>query len=283
MPRELARRDRRAGRHRVLLPAGDRGAGRGRARRRRLITARPGRSSSNSAPILSRKERYVAPLAAKGAVFLDGEVSGTPGMVAARKGDIYLAGDQRGAKVEPSRTPSPTLPLSRPVRRRHHGQAHQQLSGRLHIAGTAKRWPSGSRGRRCRLMIKAIATGAAAPPFAIRAPWMAQRKFLPRRARRRGSALSRAARSSPTRWRATPCSTRRRDLPTVHRLGIERAATSPRHRCKRRRRREKARKLRKIGRGADMIRVTKIAHAIYETPDLVQADGILHRHPWSDT
>ncbi len=40
------------------------------------------------------KERYVAPLAAKGAIFLDGEVSGTPGMVAARKAVIYLAGDK---------------------------------------------------------------------------------------------------------------------------------------------------------------------------------------------
>src|SRR5262249_56715427 len=40
------------------------------------------------------KERHVAPLAAKGAIFLDGEVSGTPGMVSARKAVIYLAGDK---------------------------------------------------------------------------------------------------------------------------------------------------------------------------------------------
>src|SRR5207245_3696142 len=40
------------------------------------------------------KERYVAPLAAKGATFLDGEVSGTPGMVSARKAVIYLAGNE---------------------------------------------------------------------------------------------------------------------------------------------------------------------------------------------
>ena len=47
------------------------------------------------------KQRHVAPLAAKGAAFLDGEVSGTPGMVAARKAVIYLAGDKEaGAKVE---------------------------------------------------------------------------------------------------------------------------------------------------------------------------------------
>src|SRR4029450_7502289 len=40
------------------------------------------------------KEQYVAPLAAKGAAFIDGEVSGTPGMVAARKAVIYPAGDK---------------------------------------------------------------------------------------------------------------------------------------------------------------------------------------------
>ena len=44
------------------------------------------------------KERQIAPLAAKGAVFVDGEVSGTPGMVAARKAVIYLAGDEAACK-----------------------------------------------------------------------------------------------------------------------------------------------------------------------------------------
>jgi 3-hydroxyisobutyrate dehydrogenase-like beta-hydroxyacid dehydrogenase len=42
---------------------------------------------------LAVKERQIERLAAKGAIFLDGEVSGTPGMVAQRKGPIYLAGD----------------------------------------------------------------------------------------------------------------------------------------------------------------------------------------------
>ena len=49
------------------------------------------------------KQKHVAPLAAKGAAFLDGEVSGTPGMVAARKGVIYLGGDANAAKkIEPT-------------------------------------------------------------------------------------------------------------------------------------------------------------------------------------
>lgn len=48
------------------------------------------------------KQRYVGPLAEKGAVFLDGEVSGTPDMVAERKGVIYLGGERGAAKtIEP--------------------------------------------------------------------------------------------------------------------------------------------------------------------------------------
>jgi len=44
------------------------------------------------------KARQVAPLAAKGAAFIDGEVAGTPGMVLARKGVIFLAGDAEACK-----------------------------------------------------------------------------------------------------------------------------------------------------------------------------------------
>src|SRR5271156_6393610 len=44
------------------------------------------------------KQRQIAPLAEKGAIFIDGEVSGTPGMVSARKGVIYLAGDADACK-----------------------------------------------------------------------------------------------------------------------------------------------------------------------------------------
>jgi 3-hydroxyisobutyrate dehydrogenase-like beta-hydroxyacid dehydrogenase len=48
---------------------------------------------------LPAKERQVERLRAKGAVFLDGEVSGTPGMVAQRKAPIYLAGDAEACKT----------------------------------------------------------------------------------------------------------------------------------------------------------------------------------------
>ena len=39
------------------------------------------------------KKKHVGPLAQKGATYLDGEVSGTPGMVSARKAVIFLGGD----------------------------------------------------------------------------------------------------------------------------------------------------------------------------------------------
>jgi 3-hydroxyisobutyrate dehydrogenase len=51
---------------------------------------------------LPAKERQIERLAAKGAIFLDGEVSGTPGMVAQRKAPIYLAGDADACRrIEP--------------------------------------------------------------------------------------------------------------------------------------------------------------------------------------
>jgi len=53
-------------------------------------------------PFLTRSVTSLR-LAAKGAIFLDGEVSGTPGMVAARKAVIYLAGDKE-ACAQPSAT-----------------------------------------------------------------------------------------------------------------------------------------------------------------------------------
>ena len=51
------------------------------------------------------KESHVATLAKKGVAYIDGEVSGTPGMVTARKAVIYLGGDAEACKkVEPAIT-----------------------------------------------------------------------------------------------------------------------------------------------------------------------------------
>ena len=68
-----------------------------------IHSARPGQIivELGSHPVPA-KQKQVAPLAEKGAAYLDGEVSGTPGMVSARKAVIYLGGDADAAtKVEP--------------------------------------------------------------------------------------------------------------------------------------------------------------------------------------
>src|SRR5580658_7359093 len=64
-----------------------------------IHSARPGQIvvELGSHPVPDKK-RQIAPLKAKGAIFIDGEVSGTPGMVSARKGVIYLAGDAEACK-----------------------------------------------------------------------------------------------------------------------------------------------------------------------------------------
>jgi 3-hydroxyisobutyrate dehydrogenase-like beta-hydroxyacid dehydrogenase len=129
------------------------------------------------------KERHVAPLAAKGAAFLDGEVSGTPGMVAARKAVIYLAGDQEAAKKAErvvSGFADSCLYFGK------FGAASRvklvnNLLVAINIAATAEAMALGLKaGVDVDLMIKAIATGSGgSTQFGIRAPWMAQRRFLP--------------------------------------------------------------------------------------------------------
>src|SRR5262245_1389786 len=129
------------------------------------------------------KQRHVAPLAAKGAAFLDGEVSGTPGMVAARKAVVYLAGDKdAAAKAERVVKGFADSCL-------YFGQFGaasrvklvNNLLVALNIAATAEAMALGLKaGVDVELMIKAIATGSGgSTQFGIRAPWMAERRFLP--------------------------------------------------------------------------------------------------------
>jgi 3-hydroxyisobutyrate dehydrogenase len=112
------------------------------------------------------KERHVGPLAAKGAIFLDGEVSGTPGMVSARKAVIYLADSclYFGPFGAASRV-----------------KLINNLLVAIHIAATAEAMALGLKaGVDIDLMIKAVATGSGgSTQFGIRAPWMVQRRFLP--------------------------------------------------------------------------------------------------------
>ncbi len=147
-------------------------------------TARPGQIivELGSHPVAD-KERQIAPLAAKGAAFIDGEVSGTPGMVAARKGVIYLAGDadasRRIERVVAGFADSclyfGTFGAASKVK------LVNNLLVALNIAATAEDMALGLKaGVDVELMIKAIATGSGgSTQFVIRAPWMAQRRFFP--------------------------------------------------------------------------------------------------------
>ena len=129
------------------------------------------------------KERHVAPLAAKGTAYIDGEVSGTPGMVAARKAVIYLGGDADAyKKVEPVIKGFADLCLYfGPFGAASKVKLVNNLLVAINIAATAEAMALGLKaGVDVDLMIKAIASGSGgSTQFGIRAPWMAQRKFLP--------------------------------------------------------------------------------------------------------
>lgn len=128
-------------------------------------------------------ERQISPLAAKGAVFLDGEVSGTPGMVAARKAAIYMAGDEESFnKVEPViKGFSDTCFFLGPFGAAGKVKLINNLLVAVHIAAAAEAVALGLKaGVDIDLMIKAITDGSGnSLQFGIRAPWMAQRRFMP--------------------------------------------------------------------------------------------------------
>src|SRR6187549_573359 len=129
------------------------------------------------------KQKQVAPLAAKGAAYLDGEVSGTPGMVAARKAVIYLGGDAAAAKkVEPVIKGFADLCLYfGPFGAATKVKLVNNLLVAINIAATAEAMALGLKaGVDVDLMIKAIASGSGgSTQFGIRAPWMAERRFQP--------------------------------------------------------------------------------------------------------
>jgi 3-hydroxyisobutyrate dehydrogenase-like beta-hydroxyacid dehydrogenase len=132
---------------------------------------------------LAVKARQIAPLAQKGAVFIDGEVSGTPGMVSARKGVIYLAGDAQACK----RLEHVVAGFADScIYFGEFGAASRvklinNLLVAINIAATAEAMALGLKaGVDVDLMIKAIATGSGgSTQFGIRAPWMAERRFKP--------------------------------------------------------------------------------------------------------
>jgi 3-hydroxyisobutyrate dehydrogenase-like beta-hydroxyacid dehydrogenase len=147
-------------------------------------SARPGQIvvefGSHPVPV---KKSYIAPLAEKGAIFVDGEVGGTPDMVAARKGVIYLSGDPPACeKLRPIVNSFAEICLNLgPFGASTVVKVINNILVGVHIAGTAQAMAVGLRaGVDVDLMIKAIANGSGgSAQFGIRAPWMAQRKFLP--------------------------------------------------------------------------------------------------------
>jgi putative dehydrogenase len=149
-----------------------------------IQTARPGQVivELGSHPV-AVKQRYVAILADKGAAFLDGEVAGTPGMVAQRKAYIYLAGNETAAKkAEPVIRQFSDLYLFLGA----FGSATRvklvnNLLVALNIAGTAQAMAIGLKlGIDKDMLIEAVAKGSGgSTQFAIRAPWMANRSFVP--------------------------------------------------------------------------------------------------------
>jgi 3-hydroxyisobutyrate dehydrogenase len=149
-----------------------------------IHSARPGQIvvELGSHPVPA-KEKQVAPLAKKGVAYLDGEVSGTPGMVAARKAVIYLGGDAEAAKkIEPVIKGFSDMCLYfGPFGAATKVKLVNNLLVAINIAATAEAMALGLKaGVDVDLMIKAIAAGSGgSTQFGIRAPWMAQRKFQP--------------------------------------------------------------------------------------------------------
>jgi 3-hydroxyisobutyrate dehydrogenase len=149
-----------------------------------IHSARPGQIvvelGSHSVP---DKEKQVAPLASKGAAYLDGEVSGTPGMVAARKAVVYLGGDAAACKaVEPAIKGFADMCLYfGPFGAASKVKLVNNLLVAINIAATAEAMALGLKaGVNVDLMIKAVTNGSGgSTQFGIRAPWMAQRKFHP--------------------------------------------------------------------------------------------------------
>jgi len=147
-------------------------------------SARPGQIVVElGSHLIPEKERQIAPLAAKGAVFLDGEVGGTPGMVSARKAVVYLAGDEQAAKkAEPvMRGFSDVYHYFGPFGAASKAKLINNLLVTIHIAAAAEAMALARQtGVDLDLIVKAVGAGSGgSAQFNIRAPWMVQKRFTP--------------------------------------------------------------------------------------------------------
>jgi 3-hydroxyisobutyrate dehydrogenase-like beta-hydroxyacid dehydrogenase len=132
---------------------------------------------------IAAKERHVARFADKGVAFIDGEVSGTPGMVMAKKAPIYLAGDAEACKkLEPAVKTFADMCLYAGA----FGSASKIkfINNLLVTVNTAAIGEAIALGLKAGvdpdIMIKAISGGSGGSVlFPIRAPRMVQKNFLP--------------------------------------------------------------------------------------------------------
>ncbi len=147
-------------------------------------SARPGQIVVElGSHLVPDKERQIAPLAAKGTIFIDGEVGGTPGMVLARKAVVYIAGDAEAAKtVEPVvRGFTDICHYFGPFGSASKVKLINNLLVTVHTAAAAEAMALARKtGVDMELLIKAVAGGSGgSTQFGILAPWMAQRRFTP--------------------------------------------------------------------------------------------------------
>jgi 3-hydroxyisobutyrate dehydrogenase-like beta-hydroxyacid dehydrogenase len=149
-----------------------------------LQSGRPGQIvvELGSHPV-SFKKRFVAPLAEKGVAFLDGEVAGTPGMVVARKGVIFMAGDAKACeKADPViKGFADTSYYFGPFGAASRAKLINNLLVGIHITATAEAMALALKADiDIDTLIKAVTQGSGGSlQFGIRAPWMQQRRFLP--------------------------------------------------------------------------------------------------------
>lgn len=129
------------------------------------------------------KERQRTALAAKGAIFIDGEISGTPGMVADRKSSVFIAGDPEACKIAADVVKgfSDTCTYFGKFGAAIQVKLIANLLVTLNIAASAEAMALAVRtGIDMNLLINAVGSGAGSSrQFVIRAPWMAERKFHP--------------------------------------------------------------------------------------------------------
>jgi 3-hydroxyisobutyrate dehydrogenase-like beta-hydroxyacid dehydrogenase len=158
-----------------------------------IRSARPGQVivELGSHPV-PQKQSHVAPLAAKGAILLDGEVSGTPGMVSARKAVVFLGGDERAARaVEPIiRGFTDACVYFGPFGTASRVKLINNLLVTIHIAAAAEAVALARKaGVDMDKTVKAISAGSgSSTQFSIRAPWMAEKRFMPPQGTARGLA-----------------------------------------------------------------------------------------------